>query len=204
MEAIRKPLYLDISSIIPGIAFLLYISFTIFGLQHGKEEKVRWSFILYMLALTVWSLGSFMMHANTGLLTTLFWNRFMVTGMFGGPITIYNAMIDLSETKSRRYSFFKYTGYFIYAFLLFLNFTGNIVSEAYFIENEFTYMLAPGSWAAYLLIYSYLILCIVLLVRELNRTESKEVKKKLLLPLYGVSIMLLGILANIYEPIGKY
>jgi len=197
-------LNLDISSIIPGIAFLLYISFTVFGLHHGKVERVRWSFILYMLSLTVWSFGSFMMHANTVVLTTLFWNRFMVTGMFAGPITIYNAMLDLSETKSMRYSVFKYLGYCLYGFLLYLNFTGNIVSDARFINNEFTYTLAQGSWAAYLLIYSYLILCIFLLVRELNRTDSKEIKKKLLLPLYGVSIMLFGILGNLYEPIGRY
>ena len=87
---------LDISSFIPAISFILYIVFTIFGLYQSKKEKIRWSFILYMFVMALWSFGSFMMHANTGLGTPIFWYRFMVVGMLGGPITIFHSMLNFS------------------------------------------------------------------------------------------------------------
>jgi PAS domain S-box-containing protein len=195
---------IDISSLIPGIAFVPYILFTIFGLNQRKREGIRLSFIFYMSLMAIWSFGSFMMHADTGLITPLFWNRFMVTGLLGGPITIFHSFLELSQTQKKRNNIILYLGYLIYAFLLYLNFTGRVVSDAGFRNGRFYYTLADGAFVAYVLSYSYLIFGIYLLMREIARSSDMYLRRKLKLPLIGAIIMLMGVLANLYEPLGRY
>jgi PAS domain S-box-containing protein len=195
---------INISSLIPAIAFVPYILFTIFGLNQHKREGIRWSFIFYMFAMTVWSFGSFMMHAKTGVLDTLFWNRFMLVGLLGGPITIFHALLDLSGTQQKRYNYLLYIGYCIFGFLLFLNFSGHIVSDAWFENTHFYYDLAPRAPIAFVLCYSFLLFGIYILIKELKKADNPYLMRKLRLPLYGACIMLAGVLANLYEPLGRY
>jgi len=195
---------LGISTLIPAIAFILYILFTVFGLAQYKRERVCWPFILYMAFMTVWSFGSFMMHANTGLFTPLIWNRFMVAGLLGGPISIVHSMLHLSQISRRRYRLLLALGYGMYAFLLFLNLSGHIVTNAWFEGKQFRYTLGPGASVAYALSYPFLLAGIVILARKLRRTEDRFLRKKLRLPLYGTCVMLVGVLANLHQPIGQY
>jgi len=194
----------NLSSFIPAIAFILYMLFTAFGLYQIKRERIHWPFIGYMFLMALWSFGSFMMHSNTGIMTPLFWNRVMMVGMLGGPVTIFHSILDLFEEKNQKYNFIVYIGYLIYGFLLFLNFTGHIVLDAYFIGDTFHYKLAKGSAVAYVLSYMLLIFGIGVLLRELYRTEIDILKKKFRLPIFGALIMLGGVLANLYEPVGRY
>ncbi len=194
----------NISSFIPAISFILYVLFTIFGLHRRNGEKIHWPFILYMILMAVWSFGSFMMHANTILAKPLVWNRIMLIGMLGVPITIVHSVLDLFESKNRNYSYIIYVGYIIYMFLLYLNFRGYIVSQAWFEGDQFNYKLGRGASLAYILSYVFLIFCIGMLLRELYKTKNEYVKRKLRLPLFGASVMLLGVAVNLYEPIGRY
>jgi len=194
----------NISSFIPAISFILYILFTIFGLYRKNGEKIHWPFILYMILMAVWSFGSFMMHANTRIANPLTWNRIMLIGMLGVPITILHSVLDLFETKNKNYNYIIYVGYTIYVFLLFLNFRGYIVTQAWFEGDQFFYRLGRGAPPAYVLLYLFLIFGMGVLLRELYKTKNEYVKRKLRLPLYGASIMLLGVLVNLYEPIGRY
>jgi two-component system NtrC family sensor kinase len=194
----------NLSTLIPAIASVLYIIFTVFGLYQSRRERLHWPFIFYMFLMFLWSFGSFMMHAHTKLLTPLFWNRFMMIGMLGVPITILHTVLDLFEKRRRKYNIFLYVGYPIYAFMLLLNFRGAIVSSAGFEGGNFTYSLGKGSYIGYVLLYVFLILGIVVLFRELYKTKNEMIKKKLRLPLFGGGLMLIGVLVNIYEPIGRY
>lgn len=195
---------INISSFIPAITFSLYIVFTIFGLYRERGDRIQWPFILYMLSMTVWSFGSLMMHLNSGVLTPLVWNRIMMVGMLAGPITVFHSMFGLAGLKRRYYFVQLYLGYAIYLYLLYLNFSDRIVTSARFDPVTFQYTLGSGAPIAYFLSYIYLLLVIVLLTIELSRTKSKIDRKKLRLPLIGASIMLVGILADLYEPIGRY
>ncbi|MFZ2636316.1 MAG: GNAT family N-acetyltransferase [Rectinemataceae bacterium] len=194
---------LDVSSLIPALSFLIYIPFIVFGFL-SRKEKVNLSFLAYMTFMALWSFGSFMMHANTGLLTPLFWNRFMMVGLLGGPISIFGTIISLAGTEKKRYRYFLYAGYVIYIFLLFLNFKGLIVIDAGFEEGEFHYVLGPGAAVAYSLSYFYLILVIFLITRQLKTSANRFFKKTLNLVTVGVVIMLIGIALNLYSPLGKY
>lgn len=194
----------NLSSFIPGITFVFYILFTIFGLYRREGEKIQWIFIFYMFLMALWSFGSFMMHANTPVATPLFWNRIMLCGMLGVPITVLHSVLNLLGAKNWKYNLFLYTGYPIYAYLLYLNLRGFIVADAFFIGEHFSYKLGSGAPIAYILSYVYLIFGIAVLLRELYKTKNEYLRKSLRLLLYGPSIMLMGVLVNLHEPIGRY
>jgi len=194
---------LDASSLIPALSFCIYIPFIVFGLA-SKKERVNFSFLEYMGFMALWSFGSFMMHANTGLFTPLIWNRVMLVGLLGGPITIFGTLIYFSRTEKRRYRILLYFGYIIYIFLLYLNFSGKIVTDAGFEGNVFHYSLGPGAPIAYSLSYFYLILAILLILWELRTNPDRFLKRSLRLVVAGVVIMLLGVAANLYAPLGRY
>ena len=193
---------IDISSIVPAVSFILYIIFTIFGVSQIRKENSHPPFILYMFFMALWSFGSFMMHA--GVKTTLFWNRFMMIGMLGGPITIFHSILDLLEKDNRRYRGFLYIGYFIYALLLYFNFKGYLVTSAWLENGKFYYELSKGTFVAYILSYLFLILGILFLIRELYNTKDEFTRKKIILPIIGAVVMLMGVLGNLYTPVGSY
>jgi PAS domain S-box-containing protein len=194
---------LDASSLIPALSFLIYIPFIFFGL-YSRKEKVDTSFLQYMFFIALWSFGSFMMHADTGIFTPLMWNRVMIVGMFGGPISFLSTMIYLSGTEKRRYRIFLYVGYIIYIILLYLNFTGQVVKDAGFNENGFYYVLGQGAIVAYSALYFFMALSVYMLMRQLKQSDNKFKKKTLKLLLIGAGIIVLGVAGNLYGPIGKY
>ncbi len=194
---------INISSIVPAVSFVLYILFTVFSISQIKSERAHIPFILYMFSMSIWSFGSFMMHA--GVKSTLFWNRFMMIGMLGGPITIFHSILDfIGEKNNKKYRIFLYTGYLIYAINLFLNFKGYIVTDAWIENGKFYYQLERGAVVVYILGYLFLILGIIFLIRELYRANDEIVKKKIRLPIIGAVIMLLGVLVNLNESLGAY
>ena len=65
-------MHFDVSTIIPAVAFVLYVSFVIFGFFQYKKDRYYWSFQLYMILLSIWSFGSMMMHLNSPVMTPLF------------------------------------------------------------------------------------------------------------------------------------
>ena len=182
---------------------ILYIAFTTFGIFQARKDRVLHSFNLYMFMMTVWSFGSFVMHANTGIYTPLFWNRFMMIGMLGVPITTFHALLDLTNSGRKKMPVPLYLGYAIYFLLLYLNFSGRIVKDAWFNNNDFFYKLADGAILAYSLSYLFLIFALIHLSSEIRKAESKSLQRKLMYPIYGVIILLVSVLANLYEPLGK-
>ena len=195
---------LNISTLFPAMSCVLYIVFTVFGLSQARKEKGLHSFNLYMLMMTIWSFGSFMMHSNLNVYNTLGWNRIMMIGMLGVPITMFHALLDLTGHKKRRQILSLYAGYVLYAYLLYFNFTGGIVKQAWFVGDEFYYSLAEGAVLTYSLCYLYMILALIHLTRQLRKAENKAIRRKLMFPIYGVVILLLSVLVNLYEPLGKY
>lgn len=194
---------LDISSLIPALSFLIYIPFIIFGLW-SKKERVSLSFLGYMGFMALWSFGSFMMHANIRLLTPILWNRLMLVGLLGGPFAIFSTLLYFSGTEKKRYRVFLYLGYLIYFYLLYLNLAGKIVTDAGFQGDQFYYQLGPGAPIAYSLSYFYLLLAIFLVFREIRTNTNRFLRQSLRLVVAGVIIMLAGVAANLYAPLGRY
>ncbi len=198
-------MFLDLSTIIPAMTSILYIVFTLFGIIQGRKEKGSLTFIFYMLMMTIWSFSSFMMHANFAILTPLHWNRIMMIGMLGVPITMFHALLNMTGDLRKKMSLFMlFTGYSIYFILLIFNFSGRIVEYAGFINNQFTYSLADRAILTYSLCYIYIIFALIHLSIQLYRADNKSLQRKIRYPMYGVIMLLISVLVNLYEPLGKY
>ncbi len=196
---------IDVSTIIPAVAFILYVFFTAFGFMQHKKEGFFWSFQLYMVFVSIWSFGSMMMHLNSSFMTPLFWNRIMLIGLLSVPFGLSHFILDMLEIHKRSIRIFIYASYLLIIPLMVLNFTGSIVTEAGFTaEGIFYYELASGSIMAYSISYAYLIITLIILLIGSKHRALKKTHKNLFLPLIGVVVMLIGILMNIFPPLGIY
>lgn len=196
---------IDVSTIIPAVAFILYVFFAIFGFLQYKKDRFYWSFQLYMIFFSIWSFGSMMMHLNSSILSPLFWNKVMLVGLLSAPFALSNFIVDILDLRNRSIRIFVYASYLLIIPLMILNFSGNIVNDAGFTATStFYYELAPGAVFAYAISYCYLILTCVILLFGAKYRHLQEQYKNLLLPLVGVVIMLVGILMNIYPELGQY
>lgn len=196
---------IDVSTIIPAMAFVLYVSFAIFGFLQYNKDRFYWSFQLYMIFVAIWSFGSMMMHLNSGIMTPLFWNKIMLIGLLSVPFSLSNFIVDMLEIQKRPVRLFILISYLLIIPLMYLNFTGSIVIDAGFTsEGVFFYQLAPGSAFAYSISYVYLIFTLMILLFRSKYNSLQKYHKNLLLPLIGVLIMLIGIFMNIFPQLGKY
>jgi two-component system, NtrC family, sensor kinase len=195
----------DVSTIIPAMAFTLYVFFAIFGFIQYNKVRYYWSFQFYVIAISIWSFGSFMMHLNSPILTPLIWNKFMLVGLLSVPFTLIHAVVDLIEINKKSYKIFVKLSYTLIALLMYFNFSGSIVSDAGFRpDGQFFYELGQGSIVAYSISYVYLIVALGIMAYEGKKNSSSAVRKNLLLPLLGTVIMLIGILFNLLPKIGQY
>ena len=196
---------IDVSTVIPLVAFILYVFFTVFGFMQYKKEGFYWSFQLYMVFVSIWSFGSMMMHLNSGFMTPLFWNRIMLVGLLSVPFALSNFIVDMLEIHKRSIRIFIHASYLLIIPLTILNFTGNIVSDAGFTsEGVFFYKLASGFISAYSISYAYLILTLIILMLGSRYKPQNKTYKNLRLAFIGVAVMLIGILMNIFPSLGKY
>ncbi|MDY0303658.1 MAG: GNAT family N-acetyltransferase [Sphaerochaeta sp.] len=197
-------MHFDVSTIIPAVAFVLYVSFVIFGFFQYKKDRYYWSFQLYMILLSIWSFGSMMMHLNSPVMTPLFWNRIMLLGLLAIPFPLCSFVLDILSIRNKAVRLLINISYVLIIPLMHLNFTGSIVSDAGFADGIFYYQLADGAMSAYSLSYAYLVLTIVLLLFGADWRGGEQVRKNITLPLVGVLVMLIGIFMNLFPTLGKY
>ncbi len=196
---------IDISTIIPAVAFLLYVFFFVFGILQYKSDRFYWSFQLYIVFFSIWSFGSFMMHLNSGLMTPLFWNKVMLIGMLSVPFGLTHFVIDILKLQKRRVTVFITVSYLLLIPLMIFNFTGSIVSDAGFnADGSFFYTLADSSIYAYSISYAYLILAFIILLLSTRKNPLGAEGKNVALPIIGVFVMMIGTFLNVFPQLGQY
>lgn len=197
-------MHFDISTIIPAVAFVLYVTFVIFGFFQYKKDRFYWSFQFYMIFVAVWSFGSMMMHLNGPFMTPLFWNRIMLVGLLSVPYALCSFVVDMLSIGNKVVRYIINFSYLLIIPLMYLNFSGSIVSDAGFVDGIFFYRLADGALSAYSLSYVYLVITTLLLLFGADWRHDRQARKTLTLPLTGVLIMLIGIFLNVFPAVGKY
>ncbi|NLV84505.1 MAG: GNAT family N-acetyltransferase [Spirochaetales bacterium] len=196
---------IDVSTIIPAVAFILYVFFVIFGFLQYNKDRFYWSFQLYMIFFSIWSFGSMMMHLNSCVMTPLFWNRIMLVGLLSAPFALSHFIVDILDLHKRSIRIFTGASYLLIIPLMYLNFSGSIVKNVGFTaDGTFFYQLAQGAVFAYSISYTYLLLTLVFLLFGSKYRPLQKSHKNLVLPLVGVVIMLVGIFINIFPDLGKY
>ncbi len=196
---------IDVSSVIPAIAFILYVFFAVFGFMQYNKDRFYWSFQLYMIFFAIWSFGSMMMHLNSGLFTPLFWNKVMLVGLLSAPFPLVHFILDIMNINNRMIRKFSRYSYVFILLLLVLNLQERIVTDVWFTNvSEFSYTLGSGAVLAYSISYIYLLLTLMIIFVGRKKIKAREYGKNIYLPLIGVLIMLIGILTNLMPNLGKY
>ena len=129
-------MFWNISSIIPLITFAAYSLLLSIVIWRNPGTKPARIFILYLVSMVIWSLGSFLMHLDPPFKTPLFWNKFMLVGGLAVPILFYSFVRSFLEIRKKKWL---YLGIVLYISVFIANVMGYVVKEAYISEGIFYY-----------------------------------------------------------------
>ena len=183
---------------VPAAALVLY-GLLLLVMMRGKKTFINKVFTLYVAAMVVWSLGSFVMR--TGLSPgPLFWNRVLCVGFLAMPVTFYHFSVVFGDC--RRQKVFVYVGYAATGIFEVTNFFGGMVSSARLVGSDFVY--ETGFAAPAFAVIGMLLLfgaCYNVILGARARSMSFGETKFILL---GISGMAGGGLLNLLPAIGRY
>lgn len=184
--------------LIPFISFVSYCILLMVILGSGKNKIARY-YTFYIIAMIIWSFGSFVMKTGYPP-STLFWNRVLCTGLIIMPVIFYHFTLVLTQNNSQKKTL--YIGYITTIMFLIANYTGQIIEDAYILNNEFHYDL--GRLAAIMAIWNlgYLVLSLTNIIRQIKINKIPFVRVKYII--IGLIMVIIGGLLNLSSQIGKY
>lgn len=185
--------------LIPFVSCVLYC-FLLAILLGSSKNKLTRAYIYNVIAMIIWSFGSFVMKTNFSP-GPLFWNRVLVLGLVCIPITFYHFTLVLTGVTNQKYRL--YFGYISVIILLVFNFTGLIMSEVVVVNGELSeYKLGP--MAPLIAIYSifYMMLAFTNIIVKVKSNEIPLVRVKYIL--IGLIFVSIGALLNLFPEVGKY
>ena len=125
----------NLSAAISLIALLLYCVLLVIVIRRDFKSRLHLSFAIYLVSMVIWSLGSFMIFADLGFLSTLFWNRFLVIGSMGMPVAFFGFAQNFLMKDRRTWL---YLGLLSYLVTQILNLLGLVITNAY-IQDDLLY-----------------------------------------------------------------
>ena len=193
---------MTLNVLIPLVALIAYCALLIVVIGYRPYSTVYRSFGLYLLAMVVWSFGSFMLHANLPVQTPLFWLKVMSVGTQAMPVAFFYFTQTFLSKKPRRT--WIYGGLGIYAVLVSASWSSLIIKDAVVLDDG-----GVDFALTYLAVFPFLNwFCFngfsaVGLARAYRGTRDPHLRKKIRYPLLGIGVVLLGVLGN-FSPLGSY
>lgn len=185
-------------TIIPLITLILYV-FILVILLTSNKTKLSNAFSIYIVAMIIWSLGSFLMKTDIPP-SSLFWDKFLVMGIASVPVLLLRFSYVLSGNYKGKTLI--YLGYFITFVLMILTIMGHFVVSAEYSDGVFTYELgfAAYIYGAFGMIYSMLALGSMIV-----KVRKKEIAiRKVRLVIIGLTLVVLGAVTNLNTQLGEY
>lgn len=165
----------------------------------SRKNKIARYYTFYIIAMIIWSFGSFIMRTNFPP-NALFWNRILCIGLIGMPIIFYRFTLALTETSNKKNIL--YFGYVSAVFLLACNFAGLIMEDAYAQKNIFYYTLGPVAPIMAIWSIAYLILAFIDIQHKVKTNQIPFVRVKFIL--CGLILVIIGGLLNLLPTLGRY
>ena len=125
----------NLSAAVSLIALLLYCVLLVIVIRRDFKSRLHLSFAIYLVSMVIWSLGSFMIFADLGFLSTLFWNRFLVIGSMGMPVAFFGFAQNFLMKDRRNWL---YLGILSYLVTQILNLLGLVITSAY-LQDDLLY-----------------------------------------------------------------
>jgi len=191
----------NIFSLIPLSAFIGYSLLLFIVIWRGPGAKPVQAFILYLISMVIWSLGSFLMHADLSFRAPLFWNRFMTVGASAMPILFYSFVRAFLGIRKQK--IWLYLGAMLYVLLFVLNLLGYFVKEASVSEGVFYYKMGIAVYFGGMGWFLFVGLATFNLIQSYRRTKDSFCRNRLKYLLIGVLIMAAGVTTN-FTKLGRY
>lgn len=185
-------------TLIPLISLIMYIFILIIILTSNKN-KLAFAFIWYVLAMIVWSIGSFLMKTDLPP-SPLFWHRFLIIGFVTVPVTLLRFSYMMSEKYTKKWVV--RLGYVLAAFLLILSFTGNFTSNIRIENGKFNYELEYGAYIGAFILTGYSVLALVTMIKQVVKREISL--RRVRLVIVGITLVVIGGALNLNTFLGKY
>jgi diguanylate cyclase (GGDEF)-like protein/putative nucleotidyltransferase with HDIG domain len=166
----------------------------------SNRTKLAKTFSLYVAAMMIWSLGSFLMKLDI-YPGTFFWNKALQIGYLSVPVLLLRFSYVLTDEYDKKP--IVRIGYLISFIFIILAFTGNIISSSWIDANgEYQYIVNP--WGAYTFAVVGMTYSIIALGIMVKKTINQEVSlRKVGLVIIGLSLVVIGGASNINTEIGK-
>lgn len=185
-------------SIIPLISLVLYV-FILVILLTSNKTKLSKSFSLYIIAMIVWTLGSFLMKTELPPSST-FWNRVLLIGMLSVPVLLLRFSYVL--TKYHKGKVILNIGYILTIFLVILSLLGYVVKSATYIDGSFDYELGFGAYIFAVVGMFYSVLALTGIINTVRKDEISIMKVRLVI--FGFSLVVVGAALNLSTEVGRY
>ncbi len=141
-------------TIISLTALIFYSILLAVILTRDVRNRLRQSFVVYLISMIVWSFGSFMLFSEIHIGDVLFWNRFMVVGSMLMPIAFCRFVQEFLMRDWRKWLTL---GYLFYAAGSIANLYGLVIQSAYLDDGRLisqngpaAYYLAAVSWVLFI------------------------------------------------------
>lgn len=190
---------LRLSTIIPLISFVLYLIILIVVLTSNRTKLAR-SFSFYIVAMMIWSLGSFLMKLDV-YPGTFFWNKFLEVGYLSVPVLLLRFSYVLINDYERKP--IVNIGYIISLIFIVIAFSGNLITKSWIDTNgEYQYEFNPYVAYSFAVIgIGYSVLALIIMLRK---TINHEIPlRKVGLVMIGYALVVIGGATNINNELGK-
>ncbi|MEJ2485483.1 MAG: HD domain-containing protein [Anaerolineales bacterium] len=189
----------SVTTIIPIIASAIYGGILLAVIFSAPINRLRRIFIVYLLAMLVWSVSAFM--TVSGLVDVFVWFKVMTAAPLVMMVSIFYFVQSLFAWRRKITPYVLWYGVIVIAVLLF---TGFVVHQAYLDENqvlvyEFSNLVILIAGPGYgLMVYS-----LVELVRAIQDTDNHAQRNRLRYLAIGLSITIIASVVN-FTPWGQY
>ena len=189
----------NLISIIPIIAIVLYAALYVLVSFSQPQNKMRKRFRWYLLSMLVWSIGALVVLLNFG--DTTFWFRLMSSGAILSMVALFFFTQSVVTKPLKDWANIIYVFGFVAFWVNLL--TGLVTPHAEIINGELVYELRP--WIILLATPGYLvvILSVIQLFKSARATEDETNVSRYVILIIAIIIVLVGGVFNFTE-LGKY
>ncbi len=187
-------------NIIALISFVLYSIILIIILTSNRTRLSR-AFSLYVIAMIIWSLGSFLMKTNVGP-SSLFWNKILQIGFVFVPVFLLRFSYVLTNDDHGKVII--RLGYLFSIIIIILTFMNLIVTDAGITDSgRFYYEInKAGAYTLGAICSLYTIMALVIMIKK---TVNEEISIRTVgLVIVGLTLVFVGGVLNLNTTIGEY
>ena len=197
---------MNLPAIFSLVALVCYLVLVVIALQRGARARVNQLFIMYVIAMTFWQIAALMVSISPNANIALFWYKLMAAGGSVHLIVYFFFVRAFLRIKGQRE--LVYIGYVACAITLMLGVGGSryIIENVYRDESTGLYVPTFGILVFALALCGYFFLGqgIFNLSRRHKSAESDLERNRLKYLLLGISMVILGTLANFIPPLKPY